>query len=234
MYSNECCCFSSNRTPTHRQPEQDYESVREKAATQKRDVERALTRFMAKTCGRTHSLFNTDDTNLYPLISCDPRATRATANSMAQATQMFHGGGAPPAPGGPDGVDGGGGNADGVIPLPAYVTALMFRDQLFEEDESEYLPKKKAEEEEDTKEADEDEEDTEGVKDEDKKGSDLDDSDADEPVKKKVKAETAATPAKTATASAAPPTRDNPFLRTTRTPRNVLPGAQMLPHRRIV
>ena len=36
--------------------------------------------------------------------------------------------------------------------LPAYVTALMFRDQLFEEDESEYLPKKKAEEDEEEEE----------------------------------------------------------------------------------
>ena len=58
------------RTPTHKQPVTDYESVREKVASQKRDVERALTRFIAKT-GKTHSLFNTDDTNLYPLISCD-------------------------------------------------------------------------------------------------------------------------------------------------------------------
>ncbi len=58
------------RTPTHKQPVTDYESVREKAASQKRDVERALTRFIAKT-GKTHSLFNTDDTNLFPLISCD-------------------------------------------------------------------------------------------------------------------------------------------------------------------
>jgi transcription initiation factor TFIID subunit 8 len=58
------------RTPTHKQPVTDYESVREKAASQKRDVERALTRFIAKT-GKTHSLFNTDDTNMFPLISCD-------------------------------------------------------------------------------------------------------------------------------------------------------------------
>jgi len=56
-------------TPTHRQPITDYESVREKAASQKRDVERALTRFIAKT-GKIHNLFNTEDTNLLPLISC--------------------------------------------------------------------------------------------------------------------------------------------------------------------
>lgn len=48
------------RTPTHRQPEADYESVREKAASQKRDVERALTRFIAKTCGKLiHCLITT-------------------------------------------------------------------------------------------------------------------------------------------------------------------------------
>lgn len=58
------------RTPTHKQPVTDYVGVREKASSQKRDVERALTRFIAKT-GKTHSLFNTDDTNLFPLISCD-------------------------------------------------------------------------------------------------------------------------------------------------------------------
>merc|ERR1712013_99246 len=58
------------RTPTHRQPVTDYESVREKAASQKRDVERALTRFIAKT-GKIHNLFKTDDSNLFPLISCD-------------------------------------------------------------------------------------------------------------------------------------------------------------------
>nr|CAI5863055.1 unnamed protein product [Callosobruchus analis] len=36
------------RTPTHKQPIIDYESVREKAAVQKRDIEKALTKFLAK------------------------------------------------------------------------------------------------------------------------------------------------------------------------------------------
>jgi len=129
------------RTPTHRQPETDYQSVREKAATQKRDVERALTRFMAKTSGKTDSLFNTDDTNLYPLITCDPKAVRSQS-ALIQATQMFHSGGVAPQS---DGSESSG--VDGTLPLPAYVSALMFRDQLFEEDESDYLPKKKTEEE---------------------------------------------------------------------------------------
>jgi len=92
------------RTPTHRQPVTDYESVREKAASQKRDVERALTRFIAKT-GKIHNLFKTDD-NLFPLISCEPKEEEG-------------------------------------VRLPAYIDALLFKDQVFEEDEREYLPKKR-------------------------------------------------------------------------------------------
>jgi histone H3/H4 len=125
------------RTPTHRQPEADYETVREKAASQKRDVERALTRFVAKTCGKTHSLFNHDDTNLFPLISCDPAATRGTVaySSMAAMTT------------GPNMLQLGAGqeimSANELPPLPSYLSGILFRDQLFEEDEREYLPKKK-------------------------------------------------------------------------------------------
>lgn len=92
------------RTPTHRQPVTDYESVREKAASQKRDVERALTRFIAKT-GKIHNLFKTDDSNLFPLISCEKE--------------------------------------EEGVKMPAYLDALLFKDQVFEEDEREYLPKKR-------------------------------------------------------------------------------------------
>lgn len=60
------------RTPTHKQPVTEYEAIREKVASQKRDVERALTRFIAKT-GATQSLFP-DDTTLFPLIACKPMA----------------------------------------------------------------------------------------------------------------------------------------------------------------
>ncbi|KAF7409833.1 hypothetical protein HZH68_004214 [Vespula germanica] len=60
------------RTPTHKQPVTEYEAIREKAATQKRDIERALTRFIAKT-GETHSLFLTDDNSMFPLIACKPQ-----------------------------------------------------------------------------------------------------------------------------------------------------------------
>ncbi|XP_075954515.1 transcription initiation factor TFIID subunit 8 isoform X2 [Anarhichas minor] len=52
------------KTPTFREPVSDYQVVREKAASQRRDVERALTRFMAKT-GETQSLFK-DDITAFP------------------------------------------------------------------------------------------------------------------------------------------------------------------------
>ena len=47
------------RTPTHKQPQADYESVREKAANQKRDVERALSRFIAKVSKVSGLIFKT-------------------------------------------------------------------------------------------------------------------------------------------------------------------------------
>lgn len=64
------------RTPTHKQPISEYEAIRDKAASQKRDLERALTRFVAKTCESNpeHSLFaNNSNLNKYfPLISIQP------------------------------------------------------------------------------------------------------------------------------------------------------------------
>ncbi|VVC89530.1 transcription initiation factor TFIID subunit 8 [Leptidea sinapis] len=59
------------RTPTHKQPVTEYEAIREKAANQKRDIEKALTKFLAKT-SETHNLFNTDDNQVFPLIACKP------------------------------------------------------------------------------------------------------------------------------------------------------------------
>ncbi|XP_055376757.1 transcription initiation factor TFIID subunit 8 [Condylostylus longicornis] len=56
------------RTPTHKQPVTEYEAIREKAANQKRDVEKALTKFLSKT-SEVHTLFDTED-NLFPLIAC--------------------------------------------------------------------------------------------------------------------------------------------------------------------
>jgi len=58
------------RTPTHKQPVTEYEAIREKAATQKRDIERALTKYLSKTT-ETHSLFDNED-NMFPLIACKP------------------------------------------------------------------------------------------------------------------------------------------------------------------
>uniref|UniRef100_A0A8C9C0W9 Transcription initiation factor TFIID subunit 8 n=1 Tax=Phocoena sinus TaxID=42100 RepID=A0A8C9C0W9_PHOSS len=57
------------KTPTYREPVSDYQVLREKAASQRRDVERALTRFMAKT-GETQSLFK-DDVSTF-LIAARP------------------------------------------------------------------------------------------------------------------------------------------------------------------
>jgi len=52
------------RTPTHKQPVTEYEAIREKAASQKRDVEKALTKFLCKTT-ETVNLFPTED-NMFP------------------------------------------------------------------------------------------------------------------------------------------------------------------------
>ncbi|XP_049644802.1 transcription initiation factor TFIID subunit 8-like [Suncus etruscus] len=58
------------KTPTSREPVSDYQVLRERAASQRRDVELALTRFMAKT-GETQSLFK-DDASTFPLIAARP------------------------------------------------------------------------------------------------------------------------------------------------------------------
>ncbi|SPP77869.1 blast:Transcription initiation factor TFIID subunit 8 [Drosophila guanche] len=58
------------RTPTHKQPVTEYEAIREKAACQKRDIEKALTKFLCKTT-ETNNLFPTED-NMFPLIACNP------------------------------------------------------------------------------------------------------------------------------------------------------------------
>lgn len=53
------------RTPTHKQPVTEYEAIREKAASQKRDIEKALTRFLAKTSD-TDCLFASEDNQMFP------------------------------------------------------------------------------------------------------------------------------------------------------------------------
>jgi len=60
------------KSSTHRAPCLEYQTIREKAAAQKRDVERALTRFIAKT-GDTENLFS-DDPYAFPLIANKPRS----------------------------------------------------------------------------------------------------------------------------------------------------------------
>uniref|UniRef100_A0A2M4BUB4 Transcription initiation factor TFIID subunit 8 n=1 Tax=Anopheles marajoara TaxID=58244 RepID=A0A2M4BUB4_9DIPT len=59
------------RTPTYKQPVTEYEAIREKAASQKRDVEKALTKFLAKT-SEIDSLFDNEDNPMFPLIACKP------------------------------------------------------------------------------------------------------------------------------------------------------------------
>lgn len=53
-------CHCSSFTHSYKQPVTEYEAIREKAAAQKRDIERALTKFAAKTSD-TQNLFFTDD-----------------------------------------------------------------------------------------------------------------------------------------------------------------------------
>ncbi|KAJ1524857.1 hypothetical protein ONE63_009724 [Megalurothrips usitatus] len=59
------------RTPTHKQPVTEYEAIREKSAMHKRDLERALCKFITKT-NETHSLFQGADEN-YPLMAMKPK-----------------------------------------------------------------------------------------------------------------------------------------------------------------
>ncbi|KGL73359.1 Transcription initiation factor TFIID subunit 8, partial [Tinamus guttatus] len=73
------------KTPTYREPVSDYQVLREKAASQRRDVERALTRFMAKT-GETQSLFK-DDVSTFPLIAARPFPQMEETDSSEQDDQ---------------------------------------------------------------------------------------------------------------------------------------------------
>lgn len=57
--------YYKNLFQTHKQPVTEYEAIREKAASQKRDVEKALTRFLAKT-SETHCLFASEDNQMFP------------------------------------------------------------------------------------------------------------------------------------------------------------------------
>lgn len=76
------------RTPTHKQPVTEYEAIREKSAIQKRDVERALTRFVAKT-GEQHGLFaSAENNNNFPLVGT--RCSEpAYLNALIPRDQVF-------------------------------------------------------------------------------------------------------------------------------------------------
>ncbi|RUS73243.1 hypothetical protein EGW08_019002 [Elysia chlorotica] len=74
------------KTHCFKQPANEYQLVREKAASQKRDVEVALTRFIAKT-GATHSLFR-DDKSAFPLIACKPVPLPFLAGLLPADSQM--------------------------------------------------------------------------------------------------------------------------------------------------
>jgi len=79
------------RTPTHKQPVTEYEAIREKSASQKRDVERALSRFVAKTSesSLSHSLFPDDMlSHLFPLIPLKTNA-RTYLTSLLPKDQVF-------------------------------------------------------------------------------------------------------------------------------------------------
>lgn len=76
------------RTPTHKQPVTEYEAIREKSAIQKRDVERALTRLVAKT-GDQHGLFaSAENNNSFPIIGT--RCSEpAYLNALIPRDQVF-------------------------------------------------------------------------------------------------------------------------------------------------
>ncbi|CAG0915685.1 unnamed protein product [Notodromas monacha] len=59
-------------TPTYKQPVTDYLTIRDKAANQKRDVEKALCRFIAKTESTSNLFLESDDgPTLLPVISVE-------------------------------------------------------------------------------------------------------------------------------------------------------------------
>lgn len=75
-------CFSH----TYKQPVTEYEAIREKAAAQKRDIERALTKFAAKTRD-TQNLFFTDDKE-FLLVAVAPNS-KAYLDALMPRDQVF-------------------------------------------------------------------------------------------------------------------------------------------------
>ncbi|KAG5678357.1 hypothetical protein PVAND_008039 [Polypedilum vanderplanki] len=77
------------RTATYKQPETEYESIREKSANQKRDIEKALTKFLAKTCAETHNLFDNEEVQMFPLIASKPTTVPAYLSALNPLDQIF-------------------------------------------------------------------------------------------------------------------------------------------------
>ncbi|XP_071517581.1 transcription initiation factor TFIID subunit 8 [Panulirus ornatus] len=75
-------CFSH----TYKQPVTEYEAIREKAAAQKRDIERALTKFAAKTSD-TQNLFFTDDKE-FMLVGVTPNP-KSYLDALMPRDQVF-------------------------------------------------------------------------------------------------------------------------------------------------
>ncbi|KAG0700303.1 Transcription initiation factor TFIID subunit 8 [Chionoecetes opilio] len=75
-------CFSH----TYKQPVTEYEAIREKAAAQKRDIERALTKYSAKTSD-TQNLFFTDDKE-FLLVSVAPHP-KSYLDALMPRDQVF-------------------------------------------------------------------------------------------------------------------------------------------------
>ncbi len=188
------------RTPTHKQPQADYESVREKAASQKRDVERALSRFIAKTCGKNHQLFDSDDANLFPLISCTDMTVHAELFNTDLSAEAVN-----------SGLD--------SLQVPSYMNALLFRDQIFEEDEREFLPKKKKASSEEIPKTPEKKVKKEGDSDNEDEGPEVK-TEPPTPSKDGDEAAGSETSSPTKQSSSV----DNPFLKPVRMPRTLLPG----------
>jgi transcription initiation factor TFIID subunit 8 len=77
------------RTATYKQPDTEYELIREKSANQKRDIERALTKFLAKTCPETHNLFDNEEIQMFPLIASKPTQIPSYLSALNPSDQIF-------------------------------------------------------------------------------------------------------------------------------------------------
>ncbi|PSN40523.1 Transcription initiation factor TFIID subunit 8 [Blattella germanica] len=75
-------------TTTHRKPAIEYETLREKASTHQKCVEKALTKFVAKTTD-TQSYFSPPERKLFPLVPCQSRSP-PYLRALLTCDQMFY------------------------------------------------------------------------------------------------------------------------------------------------